>query len=447
MIGKVRLRLALVLIVLASTAARLHLAHEHYGFQTGDDLEIAEEAFRVALGLEHPPWKIRSLVVPDLFVAPVVKTAHAMGVRDARLLATIARYPFVFLSALNILLLFLLGRRWYGETTGIAAAALYAAHWIPLVYGSSLYPRTLAVTCILGAALLLHETTTLRVSFAGLLAALAVTTRYSEAIFFASLLLAMRWRRNVLAVFVTSFAIGVCVFIGLYDRMTWGAWFGSMREFARLVFVEQDASSRIVRQPAWWYVGNVLHWIPATLLPLVVIAIRRSEKRRALAFIAVPLLALSAIFHKELRYLQVVLPFALLLGAYGFTLLRATRPRIAMALLILAIPLGAARIGVAERRSTNSASAALWLAEQRLPHVALSQPWAYGGRLFLGNDVRITDIKIPPEPHWVRDTAPRAVAVFTSDVNDAITSACRDAGLTRTRSFADEGGRGVTVFY
>jgi Alg9-like mannosyltransferase family len=450
----VRGKLLVLLFVVVSSAARLYLAHEHYGFQTGDDLEIAEEAFRRAVGLEHPPWNIRSLLIPDVLVAPFVAGAHAAGVRDPLLLATIARYPFILLSALNIALVYLLGRRWYDEWTGVAASAVYAVHWIPLVYGSSLYPRTLAVTCILGAAILLGERTgTVRAALAGVLAALAVTARYSEAIFFASLLLAVKWRRGwsgglqPAAAFAASFALGVCVFVGLYDRLTWGQWFGSLREFAELVFVERDASSLVVRQAPWWYVGNLLHWVPATTLPLLYIAVRRSEARRAIAFIAVPLIALSAIFHKELRYLQVIVPFVLLLAARGFMLLRETRPRLALALLLLALPLGIARIGVVERRSTNAATAALWMAERRVPHIALSQPWAYGGRLFFGNDVRITDVKIPPELLEISAAAPSAVAVFTSDVNDALRTACAEKGLSRTKTFADRGGRDVTVFH
>jgi len=437
-----------LLFVVVSSAVRVYLAHAHYGFQTGDDLEIAEEAFRRAVGLVHPPWSIRNLLVPDLVVAPFVAAAHAGGVRDPLLLATVARYPFILFSALNIVLVYLLGRRWYNERTGVAAAALYAVHWIPLVYGSSLHPRALAVTCILGAALLLGERTSVaRAALAGALSALAVTTRYSEAIFVTSLLVAVQWRRDRLAAFAASWVLGVCTFIGLYDRLTWGRWFGSLREFAELVFVERDASSLVVSQPPWWYAANLLHWVPATVLPLLFIAIRRSERRHALAYIVIPLVALSAIFHKELRYLQVIVPFVLLIAARGFTLLRERRPRLATALLILAMPLAVARIGVAERRSTNAVTAALWLAEQRVPHVALSQPWAYGGRLFLGNAVLITDIKIPPEPRWIRDHRPDAVAVFTSTVNDALRAACMQAGLTRTKTFANRGGREVTVFH
>jgi hypothetical protein len=125
-------------------------------------------------------------------------------------------------------LLFLLGRRWYGDTVGLLASALYAVHWIPLVYGSSLYPRTVAVTCILTAALLLSGANSgVRAVVAGLLAALAVTARYSEAIYFLSLLLflydeAPRDRRRMLTALTAGFLLGIVVLAGLYDEVTWG---------------------------------------------------------------------------------------------------------------------------------------------------------------------------------------------------------------------------------
>jgi hypothetical protein len=419
---------------------RLYLAHRYYGFQTGDDLEVAEEAFRRAIGLVHDPWDVRSLLIPDLLVAPFVAFAHAAGVRDPLLLATIARYPFILLSALNVVLVLLVGRRWYDDAAGVVAAGLYAFHWIPLVYGSSSYPRVFAVTCILFAVLLLERS---HVIVAGMLAALAVTARYSEAIFLAPLLLVARRRVLLLG----SFALGACVFVGLYDSLTYGRWFGSLIDFADLTFVRRDAASAVVRQPPWWYLTNVLHWIPATLLPFLVVAWQRGERRRLLAFVALPVLALSAIFHKELRYLQVVVPFVLLLAARGFTLWheQPTRRCLATVFVLLAFPLGLTRIGTAEKRSTNAATAALWMRERNFPSVALSQAWAYGGRLFLGNDVSITDIGIPPALDRLPPTS--AIAVYSPDVTPALRTACHAAGLTETRTFTGRGGRAVTVFF
>jgi len=418
--------------VVFSTIVRIVLAHTYYGFQTGDDLEIAEEAFRRAVSLVHAPWNIRSLLIPDLLVAPVVWLAHAAGIRNALTLAEVARYPFIALSAVNIVLVYVLGRRWYGGLSAVIASGLYAFHWIPLVYGSSLYVRTFAVTCILWSA----------IATSGVLAALAVTARYSEAIYFLSLLLDSRRKRLLI-----GFAFGIVVFIGLYDRLTWGRWFGSLLEFAELTFVRRDASSVVVSQPPWWYLSHILHWMPVTLLPFFIIATRRGEARRALAFVAMPLLILSAIFHKELRYLQVILPFALLIAARGFVLWWDTPRfrRLALVLLVLSVPLGLTRIGTVRTRTTNAVTAALWIAQHHPPVVALSQPWAYGGRLFLGNTVEIIDLDIPPDVRRIRRAA--FLAIYSSDVNDALRKRCIENGLTTTQTFTDRGGRDVTVFF
>jgi hypothetical protein len=449
--------LAAVIIALLSLVVRAYLAHRYYGFQTGDDLEIAEQAFHRALGLVHSPWDIRNLLIPDLLVAPIVKLAWWLGLRDPLLLAETARAPFVVLTSVNVFLLFILGRRWYDGTTALAAAALYAVHWMPLVYGSSLYPRTLAVTCILGAAILLSDAppAPARALLAGLLAALAITARYSEAMFILSLLVfaaaERTHRRRTVTALISGFAIGAILFAGLYDRLTWGRWFGSLRAFADLTLIRRDASSHIVNQPPWWYLTNLPHWLPLTLLPLLVIAARRGEMRRVIAFVALPLLLLSAIFHKELRYLQVILPFALLLSARGFTIWRAkpTRRKLAIALLILAFPLALGRLATVTRRSTNAVTAALWMTEHHLAAVALSQPWAYGGRLFLGNEVVIHDLGVPPDPPLIADKAPTvtALAMYTSDIDAALLASLAQHGLANKVTFDDRGGRAVSVFY
>ena len=133
------------------------------------------------------------------------------SVGDRAVLAEIARYPFILLSALNIVLVFILGRRWFDERTGAIAAVLYAAHWMPNVLGSSLYPRTVAVTCILLGAILLNEESFAKAGIAGALAALALTARYSEAIYFVSLLILAWPARRKIAGLVTGFAAGVVV--------------------------------------------------------------------------------------------------------------------------------------------------------------------------------------------------------------------------------------------
>jgi 4-amino-4-deoxy-L-arabinose transferase-like glycosyltransferase len=364
-------------------------------------------------------------------------------VHDPLQLAAFARAPFLLLGGINIVLVFLLGRRWYDERTAAIAASLYAFHWIPIVYGSSSYPRTFAVTCILGAALLLDRAVPSLAFIAGLLAALSVTTRYSEAIFVASLLIVARGGRTIVPLLI-GFALGIVLFIGLYDRLTWGHWFSSAIEFARLTFERRDASSLNTHQPPWWYLTSLPHWMPLTALPLIVAATMRGELRRFIAFIAIPVLLLSAIFHKELRYLQVIVPFVMLLAAAGFT----TWPRrrsVALALLVLAYPLALARISGVTRRSTNAVDAALWIAKQHPHGIALSQAWAYGGRLVIDNQTIIADIDIPPDPRRIRELSPdiTIIAVYTSEADEAT---LRASGFNRAQTFDGHGGRAISVF-
>jgi hypothetical protein len=431
--------------VLAATALRAFLAHRYYGFLTGDDVEIAQEAFRRAIGLQYVPWDVRSLLIPDLLVAPLIKVFVLAGVDDRMVLAEVARWPFIVLAGVNIVLVYILGRRWYDEKTGAIATVLYAAHWMPSVLGSTLFPRTVAVTCILlGAILLSGEESFARSCLAGVLAAFALTARYSEAIYLVSLIVIAAPSRRRLAGLVTGFAIGVAAFLGAYDQLTWGRPFGSLIAFAELTFVRQDASSRIVAQPGWWYLANLPHWLPLTLLPLLFV---RSDRRRLFAFIVVPLLALSAIYHKELRYLQVIVPFALLLAAHGF---RAWpwRRWIAVALVVLAIPLGAARLGGVERRSTNAVDAARWMAARHPRVVALTQPWAYGGRIFLGNAPSIHDIPPAPDAYEIARIPRDAeyVAMFTTDLTPASEAAVSRLGFQSVCELDGRGGRAVVVY-
>src|SRR5438552_7512469 len=92
------------LLFAAIAAIQLWLAHRYFGFLTGDELEVLEEAFHRAVHLPFQPWEVRSLFVPDVVVAPLVWLATKVGVVDAGYIIELASLPFIALTALTIAL-------------------------------------------------------------------------------------------------------------------------------------------------------------------------------------------------------------------------------------------------------------------------------------------------------------------------------------------------------
>src|SRR3954463_6665833 len=183
------MRKALAAIIAAVAAAQLWLAWRYYGFLTGDDVEVLSEAFRRARGLAYTPWDIRNLFVADVVVAPVVFLSRGVSTRTTIFLASL---PFIALSSLTIWLVYQLALRWCDERAAVVAALLFATHWIPLSFGSTVYPRTLAAACVVGAVLIVN-----RWPFAsGLLIGLAFADRFSEVVFIAPLLLIVTQHRQ-----------------------------------------------------------------------------------------------------------------------------------------------------------------------------------------------------------------------------------------------------------
>ena len=413
-----------VLLAIVSTALRLWLAHHYDGFETGDDVEIAQEAFRAALGLDYTPWNIRNLFVSQTVVAPFVKIASVFT-EDPFTLATVARYPFVLLAGVNIVLVFFLGRAWFSEQAGMLAAALYSIHWLPLVFGSSLYPRIPGTTVLLLAALAVARAPVM----AGVLASMAFAMRYSEVIFVVPLALTGGIR------VIAGFIGGTAVFVGLYDWLSWGRPFASLIEFARYTLVARESSSLMKEQPPWWYLASSPQWLAPALWPFL-------WRKQTLIWVLLPVIALSAVHHKELRYLQAVIPFAMVLAAHGaMEWWRAGRRKWVIALLILALPLQLARIRSIEKRTMAAVDAARVM---RGKTVAVSQEWAYGGRLFL----KPVEIGIPPDANRLREAAPRVdcVAMYRSQITPELRQIVSEAGMTAARTFERARSRPVEVF-
>ena len=475
----------LAAIVAVVAIAQLWLAHRFFGFMTGDDVEVLSEAFRRARGLHYQPWDVRSLFVPDTVVAPVVWIAAHLGVTNTRTLIFAASLPFIAVTSLTIVLVYRLTLRWCAdERAAIVAVLLFALHWIPLGFGSTVYPRTLATACVVAAALVAD-----RWPFAaGALAGVAFADRFSEIVFIAPLLITIikiktlgphtvgseateslnrasfsptpfvgekvpkadegaspTPKRSAIAVLMlfAGFLASAAITVGLYDWFTWGAPFRSFLNFAHLTLVAPDFASRVKYQAPWWYFANLVRWCAPLLLPLLWYA-RRS---RAIWFVIVPLTALSAIKHKELRYLQVMIPFLMIAAAIGFARMRQRYPRLAMVLVAISLLWNLYGIRYFARKSQPAVEAAQWLASNPSVHsVAVSQLWAYGDKLYFGDRIGQSDLGTPPE--GLREAVSAdALALYETDLDvPARVARIRDLGYAPVRTFRDDPARAVVLF-
>jgi len=464
------MRRPLAAIIAAVAVAQLWLAHRYFGFMTGDDVEVLSEAFRRARGLDFHPWDIRNLFVPDVVVAPVVLIARRLGISDTRTLILVSALPFIALTAITTLLVYRLALRWCeDERAALVAALLFAAHWIPLGFGSTVYPRTLAAACVVGAALIVDRWPFV----AGALVGVAFADRFSEIVFLAPLLLiATKHRqeclchiepardcpvhaRNSVAQTLLSAPwmqalkvmlgamIAIIITVGLYDWLTWGAPFSSFLKFAHLTLVAPDFASRVKYQAPWWYLANLVRWCSPLLLPLLWYA-RRS---RAIWFVIIPLLAFSAVRHKELRYLQVMIPFLAIAAAIGFGSMYRSHRRIAIALVATSLIWDLHGMRYFARKSQPAVEAAEWLATNpRVHSVAVSQLWAYGDKLYFGDRIGQSDVGTPPEGLKGSISAD-AIALYETDLDVPERLArLRALGYAPVRTFRDDPARAVVVF-
>jgi hypothetical protein len=455
-----RTRSLLGALIVMVTIIRLILAFAFHGFLTGDDVEILQAGFLRAFGWPYQPWAIRNLLVPDLLVAPALRIAAALGVTSTRTLVALASVPFVLLASLNVWMVFHLARRWLAsDAPALLAATLYALHWIPLGFGSTVYPRTASTACVLLAALLLSRVDLWRVSLAGGLAAVAFAIRYSEAIFLAPML-AVLWvdagpARSWLArcaALLGGFSGMALLTVGLEDWLTWDRPFASLIAFARFTLVEERSSSLVADQPWYWLFWRLPKWLPVTLLPFLWRVRRARVLLPAALYALLPLLLLSGIHHKEMRYLQGVLPFVLLIAAAGAWSFWESGRRWPVAILCVAsVALGLTGIGFLRDKSMAAVQAAEALAGLAQGQtVAASQSWAYGGALYLRPDVEVLELPYPLTVTTLEGTASRArwIAVYSRDLraNPAFAALLEARGFTRMREFVGRSSRPVVLY-
>jgi hypothetical protein len=450
----------LPLLLAATAAVKVLLAWTLPGFLTGDDLEIVETAARHATGLDYSPWAIRSMLHPLGLAWPVVELGTLAGLADPHWLTFLACVPTIFFSTLGIWLLYRLALALsWSHAEARVAAFLFAVHGLPFAYGATQYPRPISTCLLLGAFLLAARNTCADgpAFTAGVLAAAAMTVRWSEGLMLAPLVAFAAWKARGVrrpAVLFAGFLAGLLVLAGLLDLWTWGRPFASLIALLRL---SGDPKLGGFHARAWsWYGTMLLQWAGPLCVLLAVLGWgdRRSRVPLAIAFSSVALFSLSPL--KQLRYMQAVIPFLALSAALGWSRLRAQAPRfrrLAAATLVLAVPVGIERTVRTLDQKSEAAIAAARVLSRAAPaprRVALEQAWAWGERLYLGNGIEIRDLppRTPLEASSVRASVAGADAagLYVSDVDGEVARVLFEAGLSPCATFQRGASRPVTLY-
>jgi len=220
-------------------------------------------------------------------------------------------------------------------------------------------------------------------------------------------------RRRAWQVAVGAIA-SIAITVGMFDWIRWGAPFSSLRKFAQLTLVERDFASRVKHQSLFWYLEMLPRWCALTLLPFF----WKARRSHAWWFVLIPLALLSLIAHKEVRYLQGIVPFLAILGAIGFAQMKHA---VAIPLLAISLVWNLWGIRFLERESRPAVDAARLLGSD--PHarvVASSQPWACGDKLYLTRGAKAIELGTPPQHVDEIVAESDAVILYESDVSPAI---------------------------
>lgn len=166
-----------------------------------------------------------------------------------------------------------------------------------------------------------------------------------------------------------------------------------------------------------------------------------------------PILALSFIHHKDMRYLQGVIPFLSILAAAGVTRFWERKwHRTTVALLVISA-LFSLRTALELHRdkSLSAVRAALDFRDEPDPAtIVVTQAWAYGDRLFFDPEVRVVNFETPPSPEELDGVIAEAdaVAFYADDLrrNAALREVFNRAGFDEGREYGIAKSRPVVVY-
>lgn len=320
----VRRRL-LVLLALAALP-RLWFAWSEHGVNHPDEIfQMLEPAHRFVYGFGIQAWEFRdgarSWLLPGI-VALLWKLLAALGISDPLTAVPLLRMPFVALAVLGVYLASRLATKLAGEHAGDLAALLAAFAPLALLLDFRTTTEAASAPLVLLALLAMTDA---KMARAGACFALLVFLRPTNAIFglgaVAWLLLARRFRNSGR---LALGALPVALAGGLLDWITWGIPFHHLVEYVRFNVKESGAATFGVEGP-WAYARILLVTAPLLallLVPATVGLLRKSREARPSLLVGwLYLIFLSAIGHKEPRFLLPALPLLAALSAAGLVAL------------------------------------------------------------------------------------------------------------------------------
>ena len=282
-------------------------------------MQYLEPAHRLVFGNGATYWEYfygaRSWLVPGL-VAAVLKLFDIIGLGQPFWYVGGVKLVFCAISLLIPAGMYFFARWHFGETTA-RVALLMGAFWYELV-GFAHKPMTEFVATALLVALLalcvrpapdrLREV--LAVAVLAVLVA-AIRVQYAP---LALLVLGLFFFRTGKKVQLALAAATVFVAVGIFDAITWdGGLFHSYIVNIRVNLALGDL--RTGESPAWQF----LYWLLIASMGLVALCVLALPDLRRYGFllmlIALTLLIHSAQSHKEYRFIFVVIPLWLLIGA------------------------------------------------------------------------------------------------------------------------------------
>jgi hypothetical protein len=325
-----------VLIVAGAAVLKLILLFRAVGFEQGDPLEYINIAHAIAHRSGEDWWDIRPLVYP-LVLVPFVWLGELIPDPTGEAAVQLLRATPLAFSLGCIVVSSAIAYELSGRVAAVTAAFLLTSNPVSNQLSISPFaeiPATFGVLCATLIAIRARPSAATGMA-AGLALGLACMARYQSLAFIAPFAVWMVFSRRHRR--LGGFVVGISACIVLQAALDWlayGAAFHSLIQSAVYNVTTDEAASFYGAEPLDWYVATVGDWLGYLPAGLAVVGmalswrgVRRFDWALALGLVAVMLLWLSAIAHKESRFTSQIVPFlAIAVGHAAFTMTRLWPP-------------------------------------------------------------------------------------------------------------------------
>jgi len=238
---RLNFKLALFLSIIVALLLKIFLLSRTYGYFISDEAEYSEMSYRIAHDLSLKDYDKRNFLFPSILSFPLIVLSWIDIFKGNLLLQTLKSINLLF-SVGCIYLTYFIGKKIFDKKVGLIASLLMTCSSVINYWSLTILTEIPSLFFMLLSLHVFFSDYNKKYLISGFLMALSVTIRFQTFLFLIPFILLFIRRKEIK--FLFSFSVVYFIFNGLIEKLIYGSYFNTLKNFLNDLFIQSSDALR-----------------------------------------------------------------------------------------------------------------------------------------------------------------------------------------------------------